>query len=104
MTHQKFIKRAVITSPFKVDEFTQSVTDMEYPNITWVLDVIKCFHKHFPVFRDGSDPFCQNRPSLVDAVINGSCHLVFSRVAGHLKFRGHGKQGLCSKQIIETLS
>ena len=53
--------------------------------------MIKGFHEHVAIFWDDPHPLGDDGPTVIDAIMDCSSHLIFTRVSGHLKLSRHGE-------------
>ena len=88
---------------FKDLESGKRIGDLDDRDILRGVDMVEGRDEHRAVVGDGPYPFGQDRPGVVDAVVYSACHLIFPNISGHFELGGHRKEGLGSKDIVETL-
>ena len=93
----------VYTDPFRRNEGTDCVADLDDCDITGGVDVFVGRDEHLAVFRDRPDPFGQDRPAKVDPVVHRAGHFVLAHVAGHLELCGQRQERLGRQDGVQSL-
>lgn len=103
VARQVTIERAVVVAPLRPDEGGECIRDFDDGHLLRLLDVIEGGDEHLAIFRDDPHALGEDRPCIVDPVVDRAGDFVFLRIAGHLEPGGQWEDGLRSEDRFQTL-
>ncbi len=97
------VERAVVVSPLGRHEGAKGIANLDDGDLFRPLDVIKGGDEHVTILGHNPHPFRDDRPGIVDPVIDRARDLVLFRVTRHFKPRRQRKQGLGRKNGLQPV-
>ena len=99
---EKAVIGAVEATEFGVHEIRQCIGNMLDLDTLPRRDIRKGFPQQLRIFRNGSDPMCDQPPTLPEPPAGRLGNLVFLSLARHFELGGHGKQRLRRENTRDT--
>ena len=103
VTFEIAIEPAVVVPPLGRHESPKGIADLDNRHILSPFDVIEGRDEHLAIFGNDPHPLGEDRPDVVDPVVDGARNLVFLRIARHFKARGQRKQRLSRQDSRQPL-